>query len=167
MLDDMSGAYTSLTLSGWQVDERLSSPKVTNQQPEGLEYLHAAPSWTFGARGVYSLANALDLPLNQFPLVMVSMDPWVDEEILVVSLRDLLNQPIVDRNEQLADFFAALLTACRTAKGTGSHKRLRLLKKELEPHLQRGRGGTLKSVAESGILAQVIEGILKGLGLSS
>ncbi|MFG2785956.1 hypothetical protein ACGFY7_50115 [Streptomyces prunicolor] len=167
MLTDMSGPYTSLTLVGSRSDgEVLAAPPSDRQRGE-LGYLHGAYADRFHASGVFDLANALNLPLDQFPLIVVSLDPWARDEILTVSLRDLPHpdDPAADRTEQLVDFFAALLTACRTTRGTAAGKRLRLIQKHMKPHLDHGRSGWLNSVSESGILAQVIEGIIRGLGL--
>lgn len=67
MLDDMTGPYISLTLVAW----RLDSPVAPADSSPELEYLHAAHSWALGAPGVYSLASALDLPINRLPMVML------------------------------------------------------------------------------------------------
>ncbi|MBM7774946.1 hypothetical protein JOD54_005150 [Actinokineospora baliensis] len=155
MLDDMSGPYTSVTLVAWRADD----PAAPDTH-DGLSYLHTPHAERLGAANAYSLANSLQLPLDRFPLVLVSADPWEKDRTAVFSLRDL---PDGDDSERLAKFFAALLTACTAATPHQADKRLRQIRKHVESHLKDGKGA-LNAISESGILAQVIEGLLKGLG---
>ncbi|GAA2996591.1 hypothetical protein [Actinokineospora diospyrosa] len=155
MLDDMSGPYTSISLVAWRSGEPASPGEGTYG---GLSYLHTPHAERLGATSSYSLANSLQLPLDRFPLVLVSADPWESDRIAVFSLQDL-----PDDNDGLASFFAALLTACRAATSYQADKKLRLIRKHVESHLKGGKSA-LNTFSESGILAQVIEGIIKGLG---
>lgn len=165
MLDDMSGPYVSLTLLGWRLDVQDNASAIADEHLGELEYLHATHSWTFGSPGVYSLVNALDLPLNQLPLVVLSTDPWAREDVLIISLRDGVSwqESTEDRSEQLADFFATLFTTCRSNRDLTPEKRLRVIRKHVKENIKKGENTILKEVIGSGIFAQLIEGIVNAL----
>ncbi|WP_166487320.1 hypothetical protein [Geodermatophilus obscurus] len=167
MLDHMSGPYTSFTILGWHLDNAVRAPLEGGDSPRELRYLHAASSWTLDADGVYGFANALGLPLDRFPLVLVSLDPWSRQDSLLISLRDLNlgdNAHVVD-DDTLARFFSALLSACRMNSEGDWKSRLKAIDRYLDEYIVDRGEGRLKRLSESGVLAQVIEGILKGLGL--
>ncbi len=156
LLDDMAGPYTSLTLIAWQVDER--SREITTGTDLG--YLHAAPSWRMHAQGVYSVAHALKVPLEHLPVVVLAARPQVSDKTLVVRLR---RDPRAGTGQgAYGEPLKMLLSACRAAADEAPEKRLRLIEKRLRATTKDG-AGVFARFSETGILAQIIEGLVKGL----
>lgn len=161
MLNDMTGPYLSVTLVAWRLDAQLN---VDATSPE-LEYLHAAHSWTLGASGVYSLASALDLPLNRFPMIVLSVEPWTNNEVLILSLRDFADTSGSSDFDHFVYFFAKLSTACRFARKAPEKRMLRIIQSQMKDMHDDSSQPIIKKISESGFLAQIIEGLIKGFGL--
>jgi hypothetical protein len=157
MLDDMAGPYTSLILVLTQPDEE------PEHRPAGsdVEYVDLLPPSRLHAPGVYTIANALRVPLEQLPAVLLSADPRLSDSSLVISLRDA-----GDRPDGYLETMKLLLSAARAAYDVPVDERLRLIEKHMR---QPGTGRALAitaTIVKTGIIKQVIEGLLKGLGLT-
>lgn len=175
-LDDMAGEYTSLTLIAWNLDSNdqvPTSPDSSIEPPResiletgsDLTLLHALHSWQVDARGVYSIVHALGLPLDGMPFVVLSAEPNASDIVLALSVRDMLTQfhDNAEAKERLSEFFAVLLTACRQSIEVSENRRLQFIKSRLRRLLKAGNTGFWSRIISSGILTQVIEGVLKGM----
>jgi hypothetical protein len=158
MLDDMAGPYTSLALvSGQLMDDR------SFDGGEHIGYFEVLPSWVLHSRSVYGIANALKVPLTELPAIVLSAEPSGSHQSLVVSFQ------VQENDDKLLDarytsLVMALLAACREAADEPVKKRLRIIESRMK-NLRKGeRPDFLSRFSQSGLLSQIIEGIVRGIG---
>jgi hypothetical protein len=178
-LDDMAGPYTSLAIIVAKSDAAITGnagPTATEAMPPELGYLHATTLWELDADGVYSVAHALRLRLDGMPFIVLSSQPTTSGGYWALSVRDALadllgQDPETDRPKssnsaaaaQVARLFEVLLTEGREAYDRPPEKRLKVLQKAVEREFRGRSRWSFSRLAESGVMAQIIEGIVKGL----
>jgi len=170
MLDNMSGPYASITVITEEVKAHGETSNYRPQSSPDMEYLHRSPSLD-DDQGIsvtaYTLAHKLAIPLDRFPALLVTPDPWDCHDATLFDLSVLFAALGPDASKQakgdlMTRFFSAILTASREGADRAPSKRLAMLSKKGEATLPRVKG-RFQSAIDSGIIAQVVEGLVKGL----
>jgi hypothetical protein len=166
LLSDMSAVYCSLTLVAWRLDrieDQAGARSGRLEEQRSLEHLHVAQSWALGTPGLYSLVQALGLDLADLPLVAAFREPWESEEVLAIPLSAVLAAHDSDA-DALYYFFATFFTACREAADATPRRRLKTIRRTVAESATSGSGpGPFTKLAKTGLVEQVVEGIVKGL----
>lgn len=168
MLDNMSGPYASLTVMTPQSSERLQAPGNSSRASD-LNYLHLSPVPKNDPDEditIYDLAQSLSVPLDSFPALFVSPDPWAYGKAHLFDLGELISALGEDASDQartdlISEFFSAVFSASRESENLGAPKRLRSLAKRAEDIYPK-TPGRFRAAIESGFIAQVVEGLVKG-----
>lgn len=162
MLSEMSGAYCGLSIA-CELDGEVEG-RDASTDPSSLSYLHKVTTSALGARSLYGLCHRLDIELDTMPTLVLVGDPTQAENRLAFSLlrivEDVEERAIPDH---LTRFFRILFTTCRRSSEIPPQRRLAFVRKSIEKEDLPGSGHWLAQVAESGVIAQVIQGIVKGL----
>ena len=162
MLSEMSGPYSAFAV--------ITDPKRGKHRSKGgeaarLSYLHSLSSAEIGSSSVYSLAHELGLELDRLPIIVASADPWVRGDLLSYSVRDFLLRAggsTTDVTYLILQFFRIWFTACREASKRRKGSRLRTVKVHVDRRTASEKS-LVGSFMQSGILAQLIEGVVKGV----
>lgn len=177
-LDDMAGPYTSLTIIVSEANVAIAGnagPLEIEEERTDIEYLHATSSWALNAEGAYRIAHALGLRLDGMPFIVLSGHPTTSNGFWALSVRDAVrppDEPDSDVDEsghgaaaaaQIARLFEVLLTQGREAYDQTAENRLKIVRKAVEREFRKRSGWSFSQIAESGVIAQIIEGITKGL----
>lgn len=169
MLDNMSGPYSSLVVVADNIGSHAKKEKYRPQSSPELEYLHLSPPLDDvqdSQLSVYTLAHKLSVPLDRFPALLISPDPWDCSDATLFDLGVLLATLAPDagkraKGELLNEFFSAIFTAARDYADKTPSKRLKSLGKRGEEAMPRAKG-RFQAAIDSGVIAQVVEGLVKG-----
>jgi hypothetical protein len=168
-LNDMSGVYCVLTIL---IDDNQSEGQIYDRRDgdeteSGLSYLHSLSISKLGSSSIYEIAHSVKIELQKMPVMLLLADPWESDEMLIYSLKDFLaSRPSLETGkemEYISQFFRVLCTSCREVGTIQKDKRLGILKKSLNRGLGINTQNVLSQIKKTGIIAQVIEGILKGM----
>jgi hypothetical protein len=168
-LSDMSGAYCAMTLVAWKSDAAMAQVESSetpstkeDAMPTALKEMYAQTSWRLGGKGVYSLAQALGVDLSRMPVALLTSRPWSSKKLLDLSLLPFATDSGEESKARpvgLEGFFASLFTACNRASETGERWRLRTVRREMSGLYPTGPG-IADRLIESGVIAQVVEGVV-------
>jgi hypothetical protein len=153
-LNDMSGPYSSFTILARSATSQ-SSPPPPDRHAKQLPYLHVAEAWQLGAPGVYQLCHQMNVSLSDLPAILMTADPWSSQSSVWPLSR------IVDHGrENFASIWPLLFTACREVSELPLKDRLHGIEKRVRKSFS---SNALSGIRDSGIVAQIVEGITKGL----
>jgi hypothetical protein len=174
MLDDMSGAYCVFAvLAGDRdegADEEVAESLADDSSDErDLAYLHVIHPGQLDASTVYSVAHALGISLAELPVVIFTLDPWQTEEVAVYAIRNFVDDDNLE--ETITTFFRSVFTSCREVVGVRLDRKLRAMKRNLDQQLRenlarppsRQSEGVASRIAKTGIIAEVVKGIVQGI----
>ena len=168
MLDDMSGMYCALTLVIQRAHPTTPSKfRHSGQGEEALARVSSLEASQLDERGMGEACRRLGVDIRGLPSVLLFGDPWRSRQVFEWALGRVLGIEAQEHritNDDLTMAFRSLFEACREGVAR-RHRRIAVVRARLRrDYASAERPGLIGGVIKTGIIAEVVRGIVEGIG---